>query len=100
MPKDYADLLELKRQIFLGGRVSKKIPFFKKIAALGYEDAEHIAALDFYRWLLKHRDADILDKLEKAITLRGQAHFLVNTKELTRLSMILSDTTKREEYKE
>jgi len=100
LPKDYADLLELKRQIFLGGKVSKKIPFFKKIAALGYDEAEQIAALEFYRWLLKHRDADILVKLDKAITLRGQANFLRNSKELTRLSMILSDTTKREEYKE
>jgi len=100
MPKDYDDLLALKRQIFLGGKVSKKIPFFKKIAPLGYDEAEQIAFLDFYRWLQKNKDADVLDKLEKAITLKGMANLLRNSKELTRLSMILSDTTKREEFEE
>jgi len=100
MPKDYDDLLALKRQIFLGGKVSKKIPFFEEVAPLGYDYAEQLAALRFWQWIKQNRKATVEEKLEKAIKLLGKADFLRNTKELTRLSMILGDTTRREEYEE
>jgi len=104
MTRDYDDLLALKRQIFLGGKVSKKIPFFEEISPLGYDYAEQLAALRFWQWIKQNRKdgkkVSVEEKLEKAIKLLGKADFLRNTKELTRLSMILSDTTKREEFEE
>lgn len=97
---DYDDLLSLKRQIFLGGKVSKKLTFFEEISPLGYDEAAQLAALKFWQWLKKNRTKSVEEKIEQVLKLTGMASFMRNTKELTRLSMILSDTTKREDYEE
>lgn len=94
MVKDF-DPLEYQQRVFLGSLISKKHTFFKIIAKLGYEDAEYYSALEFWIWLDTHYKTTTLEEqLQKGIELLGMAHFLRNTKELTRLSMILGDTSK------
>lgn len=93
-----ADILEFKRLIFLGGRISDKHKFFKEISKLGYDDARQYALLKFWIWFDKNEKASVEKTYEKYLELHGMAEFLPTTKELTRLSMILGETVKEEDY--
>jgi len=90
--------LDAGTQIYLGGKVSQKHPLFKRIAKLGYEDAETYALLEFFEWWDKNQDANLMTVIKKIIEMQGMAHFLKNTKELTRLSMILGDFRKTKSW--
>jgi hypothetical protein len=92
------DILEFKRIIALGGRVSEKHEFFKEIAKLGYDEARETALVKFWIWFMKHPKASVEKMYLKYLELMGMANFLPNSKEITRLSMIMGDTTKIEDY--
>ena len=98
MPKREFDALEFRRIVALGGRVSQKHRFFKVIAKLGYVEAEKRALLEFWKWLQKHPKATVEQMLEKYLEYVGMARYLPNSKEVTRLSMILGDSFKIEDY--
>lgn len=89
------DNFDFKQTIFLGERVSKMHPYFRDISKLGFEEAEQYSILRFIRWLNKNGDASLEDVLERALEYIGMAKFLRNTKEITRLSLILGDTRKK-----
>jgi len=86
-------------RLYLGGRISHKHQLFKTISKLGYEEAETYAILEFFEWVDKNQEADLMVVTKKIIELLGMARFLPHTKELTRLSMILGDTRKRKKWK-
>jgi len=92
------DRFESKERIYLGGRISAQHKNFLVLAKLGYEEAEIIACLDFFKWIDEHPKATLEETLRQAVILLGEAHFLPQTKELTRLSMILGDTRKSFDY--
>lgn len=94
MKKDM-DVLDFRRMLFLGGRISNSEPLFKTLAKLGYDEAKQYALLEFYKWFIK-QDLDVIDAVEiaqKYYELAGMASLMPTLKELTRISMILGDTT-------
>lgn len=87
-------------QDYLGGRISTEHPLFKELAMLGYEEAEQLAGVKFLEWFLSDegRDSDPIATLAKLIEFVGMATFLRNTRELTKLSMILGYSPKEFNY--
>lgn len=95
------DPLEFKRYLYLGGRVSAKHRFFRDLSKLGYDEARKLAILKFLRWYRKYKNRKKIDKIkvfEKLLELKGMAELMPTLKELTRISMILGDTTEIETY--
>ena len=92
--------IDFVQRLYLGGRVSQEHDLFKKIAKLGYEDAETYALLEFFEWYDKHDEADLMTVTKTLIEFLGMARFLPYTKELTRLSMILGDTRQKRKWKD
>ena len=93
------DILDFKRILFLGGRISAKHKFFMEIAKLGYNQAREYALVEFYEWFEKHPKATLTEMYKQYLRFYGMAEFLPQTKELTRLSMILGDTTDVRKWK-
>lgn len=94
------DPLEFKRWVLIGGQVSAKHPIFQKLAMLGYEEAEIYSFFEWLKYIGNNPEISFEEGLLKLIELTGQAHFLPTLKELTRISMILGDTSKRVSYDE
>lgn len=88
------DPIEFKRMLLLGAQVSKKIPEFARLASLGYKTAATYSFFMWLEWLDKKPDATFEQAIMKLIELQGMAEFLVHSKELTRLSMIIGDQRK------
>jgi len=91
---------DFKRFLSLGREVSQKHEEFKLLAPLGNDYAEKRASLMFWVWLQENREASIEKKLEKLIDLRGKAQLLQHLKEVSRLCLILGDTSRREDWKD
>lgn len=99
MPRRDMDYLDFKRMLFLGGRISNKEKLFQTLAKLGYEEADMYALLEFYKWFEKQPDFDVIKVAQKYFELFGMARLMPTLKELTRISMILGDTTDLRSYK-
>jgi len=82
-------------RLALGREVAEHVKDFKTLAQMGYDEAETYAILDFFGWLNKNMDKDIMEVTKMFILKYGRAKFLSNTKEITRLCLILGDTRKR-----
>ena len=95
--KDF-DPLEFKRYVLLGGQVSREHSIFKKLATIGYEDAETYSFFMWLKFLGENPDTSFEDGLLKLLEYMGNAHLLPSLKELTRISMILGDTSKSVDY--
>lgn len=100
MTKDM-DVLDFRRMLFLGGRISNKEELFKTLAKLGYEEAEQYALLEFFKWFQAQdlEKVDAVDIAQKYYELVGMARLMPTLKELTRISMILGDTTDLRSFK-
>ena len=83
---------EIEQQIFLGGQISNKIKEFQKIAELSPDYAEIYLFLDKLEEFIKIENP--IELLKKIINLMGQVDMVRYTTELTRLSMVMGDTTK------
>lgn len=93
------DILEFKKMLFLGGRISNKVKDFEMLAQLGYESAHKYSILKFYRWLETNPKADMITMFEKLLEFKGRAELMPTLKELTRISMILGDTSDLRTFK-
>lgn len=89
----------LSMRLSLGREVAERVKDFKELAQLGYGEAEMLAALNFMKYLNENVDKPLEEQLAEGIKLIGRAHFLPNTKEITRLCLILGDTRKRKKWK-
>jgi len=99
MPRDM-DALDFRKMLFLGGRISNKEKLFKIFAKLGYEEAESYAILEFFKWFLAQDDkVDAVEIAQKYYEIVGMARVMPTLKELTRISMILGDTTDLRSFK-
>lgn len=99
MPYRDMDILEFRKMLFLGGRISEKVKAFQMLAQLGYESAHKYAILQFFKWLKANPKANVITAFEKLIEFKGRAELLPTLKELTRITMILGDTTDLRKYK-
>jgi len=100
------EILEFKRMLFLGARISKKEPLFQKLASMGYEASHQYAECEFAKYFFKfskeHKNwsfDDILTIYQKYCETVGMAELMPTLKELTRISMILGDTREIEKWK-
>lgn len=102
------EILEFKRMLFLGARISKKEPLFKKLASMGYDEAYKYSILEFMKYFLEFMEKrkgkewtlkDMIDLYQKYCELVGMANLMPTLKELTRISMILGDTREIESWK-
>jgi len=95
----YKKDFDIMARIALGREVAEHIKDFKDLAQLGYTEAEMYAILDYWQWLNKNGDKPIEEQMKMAIQMIGRAKFLCNTKEMTRLCLILGDTRKHRTWK-
>ena len=100
MPRDM-DVLDFRRMLFIGGRISNEQELFKIFAKLGYEEAEQYALLEFFKWFIAQdlEKVDAVDIAQKYYEFFGMARVMPTLKELTRISMILGDTTDLRSFK-
>lgn len=100
MPRDM-DVLDFRKMLFIGGRISHDQTLFKTLAKLGYEEAEQYALLEFFKWFQAQdlEKVDAVDIAQKYYELFGMARLMPTLKELTRISMILGDTTDLRSFK-
>lgn len=91
---------DVRQTTYLGGQISKRKEhkLFKILAKLGPAEAETEAFLDWLEWMANNPKADLMTLMRKLNEKIGMAHMLKYSKELTRLSMILGDMSKMEDY--
>lgn len=90
---------EFKHMLSLGRELSEVHPFFKEIAMLGHKDAEDYALLEVMKGFFPDNEA-IIEGFQEITQLVGYATFLKECKEITRLTLALGDTRKRESAKD
>lgn len=95
----YKKDFDIMARLALGREVAEHVEDFKTLAQMGYEEAETYAILDFFEWLDANIDKDIMEITKEFMLKYGRAKFLSNTKEITRLCLILGDTRKRKSWK-
>jgi len=93
------DDFEFKKTIYLGNKVANKHKFFQEIAKLGFEDAEDYAFLECMKAFFPEAKT-LLEGFQAITDLTGMANFLKNTKEITRLALILGITEEVKAYGE
>ena len=91
----YKKDFDIIARLALGREVAEHVQDFKILAQMGYEEAETYAILDFFEWINNNIDKDIMEVTKMFMLKYGRARFLSNTKEITRLCLILGDTRKR-----
>lgn len=96
----YKKDFDVMARLALGREVAEHVEDFKTLAQMGYDEAEMYALLEYWQWLNnKGESKDLEEQLKQAILMVGRAKFLCNTKEITRLCLILGDTRKLKSWK-
>ena len=92
------DIFDYKFMRALGGRISRKHPVFEILAMLGFAERETYSLMLFVEWLEKNPKANGFEIVKKYLEFYGNATFLRETNEITRLSMIVGDTRTEVDY--
>lgn len=93
-----SDIFDYKFMRALGGRISKKHKIFEMLAMLGFAERETYSLMLFVEWLEKNPKTTPFEIAKKFLEFYGNATFLRETNEITRLSMIIGDTRDEVEY--
>jgi len=94
----YKKDFDIMARLALGREVAENVKDFKILAQMGYDEAETYAILDFFEWLNENMDQSLMQITKTFILKYGRARFLTNTKEITRLCLILGDTRMRKSW--
>ena len=94
----YKKDFDIMARLALGREVAEHVKPFKILAQMGYDEAETYAVLDFFEWVNDNIDKDVMEVTKMFVLMHGRAKFLCNTKEITRLCLILGDTRTRRSW--
>jgi len=92
------DVFDYKFKTALGAKISGKHKIFQMLAKLGIIERETYSLMLFVEWLEKNPKAKAFEITKQFLEFYGQATFLRETTEITRLSMILGVSTQTVDY--